>query len=122
MKTFFHFEKQKLQDYVQRDPMDYEKEFSDEERTALEGSLNYSSAAYLDSNIRFFPNYEKAKRIEMTIPLTGEAGEITGIVDSVQEILLGQYQIGVDFWFLAKSQTRGMELNYPRNVTNILLT
>jgi len=113
MKTFFNFEKEALREVVVKAPMDFNKMFDDDERAALAASLKYSSGAYLDSSIRYFPNYEKAKRIELTLALTSLA-DTADILDKLHKIILGRYEIYIDFWFFSGSRTRGLELQYPR--------
>jgi len=111
---FFRFEKEKLRDAIaHKKPMDYQKQFSDLENDALMASLKYASPAYLDSHIQYFPSYEKANRIELTLSIE-DYSEVEELIRKIHKIVLGRYEILCDFWFLSSSKTNPLALQYPR--------
>ena len=116
MELFFSFEKEKLRDIVIKKVIDYNKSFNEGETEALFDSLKYSSPHYLDSGIRYFPSYEKARRVEITLYLE-KFDEVKELISKVNKILLGRYEILIDFWMFSSSDTKEvLELQYPRLV------
>jgi len=115
---FFRFEKEKLRDLVLQKAIDFEQEFSEKEREALVDSLKYSSSQYLESGIQYFPSYEKASRVEISYYLekNSDIKSVIKLLKKFHKIVLGWYEIVIDFWFFADSQTKGIQLSYPRFV------
>ena len=110
---FFDFEKEQLKQLSMTKPIDFENEFNSDEIEAMYETIKFPSPIYFQSNFKTFPTFQKTRRIELTFYIT-EIEELQKTVTQIHDIVLGQYDIFIDFWFFASSKTKGLQLRRPR--------
>ena len=112
---FFNFEKEQLKELSVTKPIEFNKEFNSDEIDAIYETLKFPSPIYFQSSFKTFPTFENARRIELTFYID-EIEDLQKTIAKIHDIVLGQYQIFIDFWFFASSKTKGLQLRRPRYI------
>ena len=110
---FFDFEKEQLKQLSITKKINFKNEFSSEEIEAMHETIKFPSPIYFESNFKCFPTFAFARRIELTFYIT-EIEDLAKTIGNIHNIINGKYEIYVDFWFFARSKTKGLQLRRPR--------
>jgi hypothetical protein len=112
---FFTFELEQLKELSVTKPIDFQNEFNGDEIDAIYETLKFPSPIYFQSSFKAFPTFKNARRIELTFYID-EIKDLQKTISKIHDIVLGQYQIFIDFWFFASSKTKGLQLRRPRYI------